>query len=85
MYPLFSFRRYSCFGSSYFLVPDRLRTKEDVHPSEGVKNYLKKKRKNRTIIETTNAIMHDHNLSIIQWAEACTTQYMFRTRVFIIL
>jgi hypothetical protein len=44
-------------------------------------NYLRK-RKNRTIIEATNAIMHDQNLSMILWAEACMTQYMFRTRVF---
>jgi hypothetical protein len=35
MYSLFSVRRYSCFGSSCFLVPDRLTTKEDVYPSEG--------------------------------------------------
>jgi hypothetical protein len=33
MYSLFSFRRYSCFGSSCFLVPDRLTTKEDVYSS----------------------------------------------------
>jgi hypothetical protein len=81
MYSLFSFRKYSCFGSSCFLVPDRLRKKEDAYPSEGVKNYLRK-RKNRTIIETTNAIMLDQNLSRIPWTEACMTQYMFRTRVF---
>jgi hypothetical protein len=37
MYSLFSFRRYSCFGSSCFLVPDKSRTKEDAYPSEGVK------------------------------------------------
>ena len=60
MYSLFSFRRYSCFGSSCFLVPARLTIKEDVYPSEGVtwlkgsQNYLRK-RKNRTIIEATNA------------------------------
>jgi hypothetical protein len=36
MYSLFSFRRYSCFGSSCFLVPDRSRTKEDAYPLEGV-------------------------------------------------
>jgi hypothetical protein len=36
MYSLFSFRRYSCFGSSCFLVPNRSRTKEDAYPSEGV-------------------------------------------------
>jgi hypothetical protein len=41
-----------------------------------------RKRKNRTILETINAIMHDQNLSMISWAEACMTQYMFRTRVF---
>jgi hypothetical protein len=36
MYSLFSFRRYSCFGSSCFLVPNRSRTKEDAYPSEEV-------------------------------------------------
>jgi hypothetical protein len=36
MYSLFSFRRYSCFGSSCFLVPNRARTKEDAYPSKGV-------------------------------------------------
>jgi hypothetical protein len=36
MYSLFSFRRYSYFGSSCFLVPDRSRTKEYAYPSEGV-------------------------------------------------
>jgi hypothetical protein len=41
-----------------------------------------RKRKNRNILETINAIMHDQNPSIISWAEACMTQYMFRTRVF---
>jgi hypothetical protein len=35
-YSLFSFRIYSCFGSSFFLVPDRSTTKEDAYPSEGV-------------------------------------------------
>ena len=97
MYSLFSFRRYSCFGSSCFLVPDRSRTKEDDYPSEGVtltqreshwlrgsQNYLRK-RKNRTILETINTIMHDHNLSMISWAEECMTQYMFRTRFFTII
>jgi hypothetical protein len=34
MYSLFSFRRYYCFGSSCFIVPNRLRTKEDAYPSE---------------------------------------------------
>jgi hypothetical protein len=48
---------------------------------KGSQNYLRK-RENRTIIETTNAIMHDQNLSMIPWVEACMTQYMFRTRVF---
>ena len=47
----------------------------------GSQNYLRK-RKNRTILETINAIMHDHNLSMISWAKACMMQYMFRTRVF---
>jgi hypothetical protein len=41
-----------------------------------------RKRKNRTIIEETNALMHDQNPSMILWEEACMTQYMFRTRVF---
>jgi hypothetical protein len=36
MYSLFSFRRYYCFGSSCSLVTERLTTKEDVYPSEGV-------------------------------------------------
>jgi hypothetical protein len=41
-----------------------------------------RKRKNRTIIETTNAITHNQNPSMILWVEACMTQYMFRTKVF---
>ena len=36
MYSLLSFRRYYCFGSYCFLFPDRLRTKEDAYPPEGV-------------------------------------------------
>jgi hypothetical protein len=44
-----------------------------------------RKKKNRTIIETTNAIKHDHNVSKIPWEEACMTRYMCRTRVFTIL
>jgi hypothetical protein len=36
MYSVFSFRRYSFFGSSCFLVPNRSRTKEDAYPSKGV-------------------------------------------------
>jgi hypothetical protein len=87
MYSLFSFRRYSCVGSFCFLVPDRLTRKEDAYPSEGVtslrrsQNHLRKK-KNRTIIETTDATKHDQNPSRIPWEEACITQYMCRTRVF---
>jgi hypothetical protein len=41
-----------------------------------------RKRKNKTICETINAIMHDQNLSMISWVEACMTKYMFRTRIF---
>jgi hypothetical protein len=41
-----------------------------------------RKRNNRTILETINAIMHDQNLSMISWAEAGMMQYMFRTRGF---
>jgi hypothetical protein len=41
-----------------------------------------RKRKNRTIIKKTNAIMHDQNISRIPWEETCMTQYMCRTRVF---
>jgi hypothetical protein len=65
-----------------FLVPGRLTTKEDGYTSDfrGSQNYLRR-RKNRSIIEATNAIMHDLNLSMILWAEACMTQYMFRTGV----
>jgi hypothetical protein len=40
-----------------------------------------RKRKNRTIIGETNAIIHDQNISMILWAKACMTQYMFITRV----
>jgi hypothetical protein len=41
-----------------------------------------RKRKNRIILETINAIMHDQNISMISWAEACMTQYMLKTRVY---
>jgi hypothetical protein len=47
----------------------------------GSQNYLRK-RKNRTILETINAMIHNHNISMISWLEACMTQYMFRIRVF---
>jgi hypothetical protein len=74
-YSLFSFRRYSWFGSSCFLVPDRSRTKEDAYPSEGVTLTQREsklfEKKNRTILETINEIMHDQNLSMISWEEAC--------------
>jgi hypothetical protein len=32
-----------------------------------------RRRKNRTIIEATKAMMHDQSLLMILWAEACTT------------
>jgi hypothetical protein len=35
-----------------------------------------RKKKNRTIIETTNATKHDQNLSRIPWEEACMTVYV---------
>jgi hypothetical protein len=41
-----------------------------------------RKRKNRTIIEKTNAIMNDQYPSRIPLAEACMTQYIGRTRLF---
>jgi hypothetical protein len=32
-----------------------------------------RRRKNRTIIEATNAMMHDQSLPMIMWPEACMT------------
>jgi hypothetical protein len=78
MYSLFSIKRYSFVRSFCFLVLDRLTRKEDVYPSEGVtrlrgsQNYLRK-RKNKTIIEAINVIVHNQNASMILWAEACMT------------
>jgi hypothetical protein len=59
------------------LVSGRLTTKEDGYTSDfrGSQNYLRR-RKNKTIIKAINAIIHDQNLSMILWAEACMTQYM---------
>jgi hypothetical protein len=70
---LFWFLLFSCFK--------RVKNKGRCLSFRGNQNYLRT-RKNRTIPETINAIMHDHNLSMISWAEACMMQYMFRTRVF---
>ena len=36
-----------------------------------------RKRKNKTIIEAINEILHNHNPFMILWEEACMTQYMF--------
>jgi hypothetical protein len=57
-----------------FLVPGRLTTKEDVYPSDfrGSQNYLRR-RKNRTIIEATKAMIHDRLPPKILWAEASMT------------
>ena len=80
-------KRYSCVGFVFFLVPDKLNKKirclsfRGSHLTQKEQNHLRKK-KNRTIMQITNATKHDQNLSRIPWEEACMTQYMCRTRVF---
>jgi hypothetical protein len=64
-----------------FLVPGRLTTKEDVYPLDfrGSQNYLRR-RKNRTIIEATKAMMHDQSLPMILWVEECMTTVYVQNR-----
>ena len=64
-----------------FLVPDRLTTKEDGYTSDfrGSQNYLRR-RKNKTIIEATKAMMLDQSLPMILWAEACMTAVYVQNR-----
>jgi hypothetical protein len=64
-----------------FLIPGRLTTKENGYPSDfrGSQNYLIR-RKSRTIIEATKAMMHDQSLPMILWAEACMTTIYVQNR-----
>jgi hypothetical protein len=64
-----------------FVIPGRLTTKEDVYPSNfrGSQNYLRR-RKNKTIIETTKEMIHDQSLPMIMWAEACMTVVYVQNR-----
>jgi hypothetical protein len=59
------------------LVSGRLTKKEDGYTSYfiGSPKYLIR-RKNKTIIKEINATIHDQNISMILWAEACMTPYM---------
>jgi hypothetical protein len=70
------------FPFFFFLVLGRLTTKEDVYPSDfrGSQNYLRK-RKNRTIIEATKAMIHDQSLPMIMWADACMTTIYVQNRI----
>jgi hypothetical protein len=63
-----------------FLVPGRLKSREEGYTSDfrESQNYLRRE-KNKSIIEATNEIMCDQNISMILQEEACITQYMFRT------
>jgi hypothetical protein len=70
-----------------FLVPGRLTTKEDVYPSDFRGSHLTQresklfeKEEEQTIIEATKAMIHDHSLPMILWAEACMTTVYVQNR-----
>jgi hypothetical protein len=62
-------------------TPGRLKIEEDGYSSDfrGSQNYLKR-RNNRTIIKEINAIIHEHNLSMIMWVEVCMIAVYVRNR-----
>jgi hypothetical protein len=70
MYSLLSFRRYSVLVPLVFLNSRNINKKGSCLSFRGSQKYLRK-RKNITIIEATNAIMHDQNLSMILWTKSC--------------